>query len=186
MIPEKESMAGWWVVGGKDVRKSSEPVTHDCLHCSWPASQPSSYHSDPKLRHRAWSNKARGLGLHPRRQMCNWRGEWMKPEMLTSWHHLARVPLPTTWRREGARQCPKSTSTAPLSGLAACCMTAKAGTWMCDHQALKPHRTVLLLCFYLFPFSQKQASYSPHSFPPFLQSSAHTWLWLSFLVSLTS
>ena len=34
MIPERESVAGQWVVGATDVRKSSDLVTHDCLHCT--------------------------------------------------------------------------------------------------------------------------------------------------------
>ena len=156
MIPERESVAGRRMVGATDVRKSSDPFTHGRLHCSWPASQPSSYHSDPKLRLTAWSNKARGLGLHPRRQMCYWRGERMEPEMLASWHHLAQVPLPPREGEEKQRESVQSQQ-AQLLFLAwpHNCRTAEARTSTCDHQAPKLHRTVLLLCSPLFPFSQK-------------------------------
>lgn len=152
MIPERESVAGRWVVGAMDVRKSSDPVTHDRLHCSWPASQPSSYHSDPKLRLTAWSNKARGLGLHPRRQMCNWRGERMEPEMLTSWHHLARVPLPPRGGEEKGWESVQSQQ-AQLLFLA---WPHAAG-----RQRHGPGRVIIRLRSFIALFSSSALPYSP-------------------------
>lgn len=156
-LPESESVAGERVIGAMNLWKSSDLATHSGLHCSWPEPQPSFYHSDPKLRLTAWSKKVKGLGFHPRRQMCNCRGERMVPGMLMGWHHLAQFPLPITWRRDGVRECPKSTSTALLSDLASLCTATKAQTWIRRHQTPeKPrHASLILHSRYLFPFSHK-------------------------------
>lgn len=106
MIPEKVWLDSGWS-GDSGRQEEQRLVTHDCLHCT-------DLHLSKFLS--LWSQiKAHGMikqssrtWTAPRRQMCNRRGERMEPEMLPSWHHLARVPLPTTWRREEARESVQS------------------------------------------------------------------------------
>lgn len=117
-----------WPEGGwsraMNVHSSGYPATHHHLHCSRLDPQPTLYHSNPGLRLTQWTNKAQGLGFHPRSQGCSREGEQIMPRANVTWLSFL---FPSHGRGDGVRGFPEPTSNTLLPDLPSHC-TVTSGT----------------------------------------------------------